>query len=228
MNASENPFVNPPLASEALSDRKTSFPVLESREVFRGRVFSMLSQQVRYEHEVVCRDFIKHPGAVAIVALRRGQDASNPAGKPEVLMIDQYRHPVGATLWEIPAGLLDVAGEDSLAAAQRELREEASLQATRWDVLIDYFTSPGGSSESLRVFLAQDLTFIPPENNDFVKEGEEAFMTSRWVTLDDALNAIFDGRLHNPSAVVGVLATALFFGLPGPSELRSPSSVQFR
>lgn len=213
---------------EPLEDKRTEFPVVDSLEVFTGKVFSMLTERVRYGDGAVIRDFVKHPGAVAIVPLREG--SASTSGEPEVLLINQYRHPVGATLWEIPAGLLDIAGEDPLRAAQRELAEEADLRAARWDVLVDYFTTPGGSSEALRVFLARDLTLIPAVERSFQREAEEAFMTRRWVELRQAVAAIFAGQIHNPSAVVGVLATALALGLPGvsPVSLRPVSAPWFR
>lgn len=212
---------------EPLADRKTTFPVLESREVWHGHVFSMQSEQVQYGDGVATREFVKHPGAVAIVPLREGGAAENSAGVPEVLLINQYRHPVGASLWEIPAGLLDIAGEDPLTAAKRELSEEADLRAARWDVLVDYFTTPGGSTESLRVFLARDLEPIPSGEQTFVKQDEEAFMTRRWVGLHEALTAILAGRIHNPSAVVGLLATQ--YALQATHEsLRKPDAPWLR
>ena len=210
------------------TDERTEFPVVDSKEVFRGKVFSLLTEQVSYGDGMATRDFVKHPGAVAIVPLREG--AESASGEPEVLLISQYRHPVRATLWEIPAGLLDIAGEDPLRAAQRELAEEADLRAARWDVLVDYFTTPGGSSEALRVFLARDLTLIPVPGRSFQREAEEAFMTRRWVGLGDAVAAIFAGQIHNPSAVVGVLSTALALGLPdvSPVSLRPVAAPWFR
>jgi len=161
-------------------------PVLEADRL-RGEVLDRLEEL--------------EPEAVAVVALRDGPDGE------EVALVDQYRHPVRAVLWEIPAGLLDVAGEDYLTAAQRELAEETDLRAGRWDVLVDYFTTPGGSNESLRVYLARDVSEVPAaERHD--RAEEERDMTVRWVPLDEALAAVHAGRVHNPSAVVGLLATA--------------------
>ncbi len=91
------------------------------------------------------RTVVSHPGAVAVVAL-------DDAGR--VLMIRQYRHPVGYQLWEIPAGLRDAAGEPPLETARRELFEETGYRAREWHVLIDYFTSPGFTTERLRIYLA--------------------------------------------------------------------------
>ena len=78
-----------------------------------------------------------------------------------VLMIRQYRHPVGRLLWEIPAGLRDKPGEPLLAAAERELLEETGYRAEDWRVLVDFFTSPGFSTERLRIFLARGLNAGP-------------------------------------------------------------------
>ncbi|MDD9206883.1 NUDIX hydrolase [Georgenia sp. 10Sc9-8] len=179
-------------------------PVLASTRLHEGRVFDLVADEVRLEAddaEPVVREYLDHPGAVAILALRGDDDDA------ELLLVRQYRHPVRAMLWEIPAGLLDVAGEDYLEAARRELYEEADLRADRWHVLVDYFTSPGGSDESLRIYLARDVTEVAPEQRHERSE-EERDMATRWVKLEDAVAAVHSGALHNPSAVTGVLAAA--------------------
>jgi 8-oxo-dGDP phosphatase len=122
-----------------------------------------------------------------------------------VLLLRQYRHPVRHELWEPPAGLLDVAGEDPLLAAQRELAEEADLVATEWAVLLDWFSSPGGMDEALRCYLARGLTEVPHDERH-TREAEEHGMPTRWVPLDEAKDAVLGGRLHNPAAVVSILA----------------------
>ncbi len=188
-----------------LADRRDDGREVVARDLLHGgKVFDLVGEQVRLaadDAEPVLREFLDHPGAVAVVALREG-----PHGE-EVALVDQYRHPVRAVLWEIPAGLLDVDGEDYLTAAQRELAEETDLRADRWDVLVDYFTTPGGSTESLRVYLARDVSEVPHADRH-ERADEERDMTVRWVPLDEAVAAVHDGRLHNPSAVVGILATA--------------------
>jgi ADP-ribose pyrophosphatase len=143
------------------------------------------------------RDVVVHPGAVGIVALD---------DQERVLLVQQYRHPVQHRLWEPPAGLLDVAGEDPLAAARRELFEEAHLTAGRWDVLLDAFTTPGMTNEAVRVYLARDVA--DATGPKFAVENEEVDMPVRWVPLDEAVAAVFAGNLHNPMAVMGLLATA--------------------
>ena len=182
-----------------LIDRLERRPVLDTAVVFEGMVWDVRRDTVDLgEAGEVRREYVDHPGAVSIVALRE------VAGRAQVLLIQQYRHPVGAFEWELPAGLLDVAGESPWLGAARELHEEADLIAGRWHVLIDYFGSPGGISEALRVFLARDLTGVR-HGERFTREDEEHGMPVCWVDLDEANEAVMAGQLHNPSAVVGIL-----------------------
>lgn len=183
----------------AIADQPTPHKVAASEVVWSGRIVDMVEDRVVVVEgeEPVVRQYTRHPGAVAVVVIR------GEAGAEEVLLERQYRHPVQASLWEIPAGLLDIPGEDPRVAAQRELAEEADMVADRWDVLVDYFTSPGGSTEALRVFLARE---VRDSDAHFEREDEEATMEYAWVRLDDALTMVLDGRLHNPSAVIGILA----------------------
>ena len=185
---------------QAIADQPSPHEVTASEVVWSGRIVDMIKDHVIVVEgaEPVVREYTRHPGAVAVVVLR------GESGGEEILLERQYRHPVKAELWEIPAGLLDIPGEDPRIAAERELAEEADLVADRWDVLVDYFTSPGGSTEPLRIFLARDLRAA---DEVFDREDEEATMEYAWVRLDDALTMVLDGRLHNPSAVIGVLAT---------------------
>ena len=153
------------------------------------------------------RQVVVHHDAVAVVALRAGEDSSQGDGAPEILMVRQYRHPVRASLWEIPAGLLDVPGEQPAVAAARELAEETDYTAATWNTLAEFYASPGFTTEGARIFLAQDLSLLP-EDRRIPREAEEAEFVPTWVRLDEAIDAVMDGRLHNPSTVLGVLATA--------------------
>jgi len=182
-----------------LTDRLERRPVLDTEVLFEGMVWDVRRDTVDLgEAGTVRREYVDHPGAVSIVALRQVDDHA------QVLLIQQYRHPVGAFEWELPAGLLDVPGEPPWLGAARELHEEADLTAGRWHVLIDYFGSPGGISEALRVFLARDLTGVRHDER-FTREGEEHGMPVCWVDLDEAHEAVLRGQLHNPSAVIGIL-----------------------
>ncbi|MBW3085987.1 ADP-ribose pyrophosphatase [Austwickia sp. TVS 96-490-7B] len=169
---------------------------------FRGAIWDVRRDRVDLgEAGEVTREYIEHPGAVAVVALRQHQ------GRDELILIKQYRHPVKATEWELPAGLLDVAGEAPHRAAERELAEEVDLHADRWHHLTDVFPSPGGLGEAIRVYLARDLHDVPPEQRH-QRDGEELGMPLAWIDLDDAVTAVLSGRLTNALAQLGVLATA--------------------
>jgi ADP-ribose pyrophosphatase len=163
-----------------------------------GQIVTVRSDSVRLpDGEVVSREVVEHPGAVAVVAL-------DDHGR--VLMIRQYRHPAAATLWEIPAGLRDVDGEPLVETARRELLEEAGYQAADWRVLADFLSSPGISTERLRVFLARSLAVVPAERREYVPQQEEAYLTVAWVPLDEAVRGILAGDLHNGVAMVGILS----------------------
>lgn len=180
-----------------IEDIRTVRPTVAREELWRGRIVGVVSELVDLgAPEPIVREWVDHPGAVAIVALDEEE---------RIALLSQYRHPVRATLWEIPAGLLDHDGESYVAAAARELAEEADLGAHQWHVLADLFCTPGGSNESLRVFLARDLHRV---EHTFERVEEEAEMELRWVPLDDAVAAVLEGRVHSPSATVGILACA--------------------
>jgi ADP-ribose pyrophosphatase len=176
------------------------FPVAATTTDFRsGRVIDVRTDQVAMPGATVAtRDVVVHPGAVGIIAL----DVSG-----RVLLLQQYRHPVLRKLWEPPAGLLDEPDETPLDAAKRELYEEAHLQATRWDVLLDAFTSPGMTDEAVRLYLARDVS--EAEGPRFAGAHEESSMPIQWVPLDEAVRLVQHGDIHNPLAVMGVLAASI-------------------
>lgn len=180
------------LADEPATDVR----VLESSELVAGHVWDIRRDRFQFGETVLERDFMDHPGAVAVLALDDND---------RVLLIQQYRHPIAHRDWEIPAGLMDVPGESGLTGAQRELAEEADLSAAHWELLLNMFLSPGGSSEAVRVFLARGLT---PATHDFVREGEEAEIVPTWIPLDDAVTAVLEGRIANSIAAAAVLAAA--------------------
>jgi 8-oxo-dGDP phosphatase len=199
------------------ADQPERWPVDSSQVVLdTGRVVSVRQDVVRSPVDGVLftRDVVVHPGAVGVVALDQDE---------RVLLVQQYRHPVGQRLLEVPAGLLDVAGEDYLAAARRELYEEAHVRAEDWRVLVDYFTSPGMTTESLRVYLARGLSDVP-HGERHVGEHEEADMPVVRLPLADLVAAVLAGRLHNPTLCVGVLAAWAARAGGGYDALRDPRS----
>ncbi len=146
-----------------------------------------------------------------------------------VLLIKQYRHPVRMREWEIPAGLLDITGEPPLTAVQRELAEEADLVAAEWSVLAEYYTTPGGSDEAIRVSLARGLT---PTAEAFARTDEEADIEVRWVDLDEVVTAVLERRIQNPSTVIAVLqahvARSRGWSTLGPADAPWPRHPKLR
>jgi len=184
------------------------YEVIASRCVFEGRVAAMRSDQVAMPGGVSSqRDVVELPGAVGIVALDENDN---------VLLVRQYRHPVRRRLWEIPAGLLDSPGESAAAAAERELFEEGHVRAGEWFTLVDTLTSPGMTDETVRIFLARDLTQVPALDRH-VGVHEEVEMEVAWVPLDDAVGRCLSGELENGITVAGLLAARVVFtqGLAG-------------
>ncbi len=180
-----------------VADAPDDRDIASSVDHFQGRVWSVRTDTVNFGDGVVAdRDILLHPGAVAVIALDDDD---------RVLLIRQYRHPVAASLFEPPAGLLDHAGEDPVRTAQRELAEEAGYEAREWWVLVDLFNSPGGSSEAIRIYLARDLRALP-EGRHHTGEAEELVLPRVWVPLDEARDLVFSGAVGSPSAVAGILA----------------------
>ncbi len=171
-----------------------TFETLESELIYTGKIFALRADEVAMPGgRTARREVVEHFGAVAIVAL---DDDDN------VVLVYQYRHPLGRRLWELPAGLLDIDGEAPHLTAARELEEEVGLSARDWQVLVDTDSTPGFSDESVRVYLATGLTDIDrPEAHD-----EEADMTTRRVPLTEAVRMVFSGEIVNALAVAGILA----------------------
>ncbi len=175
------------------------YRVLGTETLYEGRVIRLVKDTVAMpEGGDSVREVVRHPGAVAVVAL-------DDEGR--VVLVRQYRHPVGGYLWELPAGLRDADGEPPLATAQRELAEEALLSARRWSLLTTTFSSPGFCDEMVLVYLAEELSDVGrPEG--FTVEHEELDMTVERVPLEAAVQRVFDGAIRNSIAVVGLLAAA--------------------
>jgi ADP-ribose pyrophosphatase len=179
-----------------VADGEEHWPVVGDPRRVHGALVTLRTDQVRMPDGAVApRDVIEHPGAVAVLAL-------DEHGR--VLLIRQYRHPVGRLLWEIPAGLRDVQGEPALTTAKRELWEETGHAASQWHVLADCYSSPGISTERLRIFLARGVTVAT--GPAYQASHEEKHLIVSQVALEKAVSLVLAGDLHNGVAAIGILA----------------------
>lgn len=179
-----------------LHDEPVEVAITATEIVYEGAVWDVRSDTFDYNGHATVRQYVAHPGASAIVALD---------DERRMLVIQQYRHPIRQRDWEIPAGLLDVAGEAPVEAAKRELAEEADLEASHWHPLVSIRTTPGGNDETVHIFLARGLGATAEA---FAREAEEADLRLEWVALDDVVTAVLDGRFANGILAAGALATA--------------------
>ena len=187
----------PDAAYDDLADEPYTGLVTDSEVVYRGRVWDVRRDTVDLGDSKVVREYVDHTGAVAVLALD---------DEDRALLIRQYRHPIRSKDWELPAGLLDLTGEPPLAAAKRELAEEADMVADRWDVLVEFFSSPGGNNEVIRVYLARG---VRAADEVFAREEEEADIEVRWVPLEEVVRGVLERRLRNaPLALASLAAVA--------------------
>jgi 8-oxo-dGDP phosphatase len=172
-----------------------AYEVVGSETKYDGKLLKLRVDDVRMvDGTVAQREIVTHPGAVAIVAL-------DEDGK--IVLVNQYRPAVRAQLDELPAGLLDVDGESALDAAKRELAEEAQLRAADWNVLVDIHSSPGASTEAVRVFLARELS---ASEDEYQADHEEMTMTVSREPLPDAVRRALTGGITSAPSVAGILA----------------------
>ncbi|MGO1257233.1 MAG: NUDIX domain-containing protein [Microbacterium gubbeenense] len=179
-----------------IRDEPFEVDVRKSETVYNGYVWDVREDTFQYGPTTLVRHYLDHTGAVAVVAVDDDD---------RVLLIQQYRHPIGQRDWEIPAGLLDIEGEDPVDAAARELKEEADAEAENWTELGSFALSPGGSNEVIRIYLA---TGVRMRESEYHRVEEEADIRAEWVPLADAVRAISEGRIHNAAMTIGILLAA--------------------
>ncbi|MBB4985383.1 MULTISPECIES: NUDIX domain-containing protein [Streptomyces] len=198
-----------------VQDTPEEWQVVATATPFKGNKTSVRTDDVVMpDGSVHRRDYQVHPGSVAVLALDE---------EDRVVVLRQYRHPVRQKLWEIPAGLLDVPGENPLHAAQRELYEEAHIKAEDWRVLTDVYTTPGGCDEAVRIFLARGLA--EAEGERFEVSEEEADMELARVPVGELVRGVLAGELHNNCLVVGVLSLAAARAAEGGLETLRPADA---
>ena len=167
--------------------------LLSSREVYRGPVFWVTTDQVIEPGGIRARrDIVRHSGSVVILAVEER------LSQPGLLLERQYRHAAQQCLWELPAGRID-PGENELAAAKRELLEETGYTATRWQRILRFYASPGFVAETMNVYLARGLRSGPaqPEEDEVIQQ--------RLVPLETAVRMVLRGRIRDAKTICGVL-----------------------
>ena len=175
------------------SSRNRTARVLSSREVFRGPVFRVTTDQVLEPGGIRARrDVVRHPGSVVILAVEESRR------QPRVLLERQYRHAAQDYLWELPAGRVD-KGETELAGAKRELLEETGYTARRWQRIFRFYASPGFVDETMAVYLARGLRpgIAQPEADEVIEQ--------RLVPLPAAIRMVMGGDIRDAKTISAVL-----------------------
>jgi 8-oxo-dGTP pyrophosphatase MutT (NUDIX family) len=193
----DHPTLPGRLAPAGLGDSPQQWPVASSTPRYTSPFLSVRTDAiVDSTGQAHDRVVVVPRGAVGILAAD---------GDGRILLVEQYRHPVGARLLELPAGTLDVAGEDAQSAAARELAEEADVAADDWEHLLSIVSTPGYSTEHWAVFRATGLRSVPPADRT-ERQAEEAEIVQWWISLDDAVAAVFAGRITDAMTIAGILA----------------------
>jgi ADP-ribose pyrophosphatase len=187
----------PVLGRQDIVDEPSHRQIHSRSVLYQAHVQTLVREEFSLNPEVsLTRDFIEHPGAVVVAALNE---------RSELLMIRQYRHPARLMMWELPAGLLDIAGERPEVGAPRELAEEADMTAAEWHTLADFHNSAGGSNEACRIYLARGLAPVADADRH-IRDAEESEIRRAWVPVEEAVAAVFAGTVHNTGAAIAILA----------------------
>jgi ADP-ribose pyrophosphatase len=163
---------------------------LTTQLVYDGRLLKVREDTVRLpDGKTARREWIQHPGAVIMIPMLDEQT---------VLLERQYRYPLQRHFYELPAGKVE-HGEDPLATAQRELREECGYEAKRWQHLTTLHPCIGYSDERIELYLARELTHVGHAHDD----GE--FLEVVPLALSEALEWVKSGRITDVKAIIGLL-----------------------
>jgi ADP-ribose pyrophosphatase len=169
------------------------FELLRREKIFNGRIVSLVVDYVKYHSgNEAQREIIQHPGGSVALALFDNND---------ILLVKQYRYPIGGEVIELPAGKLDV-NEDPRDCAERELREETGYAAKRWTKLTTIMTTPGFCDERLHIYMAQDLSISP--RGQTLEEGEQTIKLIR-LPLVEAIAMVEREEIVDGKSIVGIL-----------------------
>ncbi|BCG60035.1 NUDIX hydrolase [Paenibacillus sp. URB8-2] len=163
---------------------------VSTQPIFEGRVITLQVDTVTLpDGNTATREVVKHPGAVAVLALNKGK----------MLVVEQFRQPMGRTEVEIPAGKLD-PGEDPLEAAGRELHEETGFHSGDLFLLKSFYTSPGFADEIIHLYVTENA------QSGEMSLDEDEFLVVSELTLEEAYEYIADGRIADAKTIMAVYA----------------------
>lgn len=158
--------------------------------IYKGRVVEFNLEEAHLPNgQTVKLEILRHPGASAVIPLQ--EDG-------RVVMIRQYRHAVGGSIYEIPAGRLD-PGESPLDCAQRELAEEVGRRAARWEPLGMIWTTPGFTDEKIHFFLARELSAV---SQSLEKDEVIEVVT---MPLEKTVSMIQSGEINDGKTICGLI-----------------------
>lgn len=184
-----------PDADPIWDDQRFAEPTLHSQPIFQGKVISLQVDTVRLPNgEEATREIVRHPGGVSVLALLDGK----------MLVVEQYRKPLGKSQIEIPAGKLDRGAEDPMAAAMRELEEETGYKTDHLEYICSYYTSPGFADEIMHMYFTDRL-----EKSEMNLD-EDEFLVCDAITLEQALAYIREGRISDAKTVMAVYIWQLY------------------
>jgi len=168
---------------------------LRTEPIFQGKIISLQVDTVQLPNGATAtREIVKHPGAVAVLAL---------TDDSRMLVVEQYRKPLEKSQIEIPAGKLD-AGEDPLDAAKRELEEETGYRCESLRHISSFYTSPGFADEILHLYAAERLS------KGEANPDEDEFLELEAITLEQAQAYMREGRISDAKTVMAVYAWQLY------------------
>ncbi len=166
---------------------------LETKSLHKGKFLDFIEDKVELDDAAktkAIRQYMVHPGGVCVVPILDDN---------KIVLVEQYRTPVGKVVIEIPAGKIDPGEQDTLLTAQRELREETGYTANTWTKMAELLPCPGYSTEILHLYLAQDLI----AGKQDLDEGE--IVSTLVLDLDQALAMIQEGKIDDSKTINGIL-----------------------
>ena len=176
---------------EGLNEMINPEKQISSQHIFDGNVVHLYLDEVELPNgKVATREVVRHSGAVAILAI-------TPDNK--IVLVKQFRYPCNRVLLEIPAGKLDIAGEEPIQCALRELAEETPYTAEKVDLIYEFYTSAGFSDEKLYLYKAHNI-----KANSILNTDEDEFLELVELSQNEAKNALQNGEIVDVKTIIAI------------------------